>query len=394
MDSGGSFTFGEFPDDFDSPGIEGTPGQRGWVAPEDRLWRHPSELRSAGVRAPLKHAAITGVARRLGGKWPTVTAGVFGAAVAASVAVAFTMADSPSNSAATGRTIAASDTSLVTTPLAAVAVGGGALPAPVSTSPDVVRMVSAIRSSLVELLPVDSTSTTKQLTGVVLPGGNLVVTAAAAVTGMSQMEVLTSDGRRHRGEVAGIDTRSGVAVVRVADALTPATFADEAVTPPELAVTACLCGGGTTSSATAAPAVVAVGMVRQVGSSTALDGGPSIIDAIEAEMPLGPSSWGSVLLDGRGQVIGILDGQQSVGDDTFGYFVPAPLAVGVAEELAATRHVERGWLGVVCADQPGGGGAVVTTVLPASPASATGLRPGDVIEAVDGHQLGTLADLQ
>jgi S1-C subfamily serine protease len=36
----------------------------------------------------------------------------------------------------------------------------------------------------------------------------------------------------------------------------------------------------------------------------------------------------------------------------------------------------------------------VTTVIPGSPASAAGLRPGDVVEAVDSHLVASLADLQ
>jgi S1-C subfamily serine protease len=55
--------------------------------------------------------------------------------------------------------------------------------------------------------------------------------------------------------------------------------------------------------------------------------------------------------------------------------------------------VHRGWLGVLCQDDDSIG-AAVTTVLPGSPASLAGLRPGDVVEAVDSHLVRSLADLQ
>ena len=45
-------------------------------------------------------------------------------------------------------------------------------------------------------------------------------------------------------------------------------------------------------------------------------------------MPLGPTSWGGVLLDSHGRVLGILDGEMSLGNETIGLFVPAPLAEG------------------------------------------------------------------
>ena len=92
-------------------------------------------------------------------------------------------------------------------------------------------------------------------------------------------------------------------------------------------------------------------MVEEVGAGVTLDGGPDLLNTIEAEMPLGPTSWGGVLLDSHGRVIGILDAEMNAGDDTIGVFVPAPLAEGVALELAKAHRVDHGWLGVVCTDQ-------------------------------------------
>ena len=105
-------------------------------------------------------------------------------------------------------------------------------------------------------------------------------------------------------------------------------------------------------------------------------------------MPLGPTSWGGVLLDSHGRVLGILDGQMSLGNDTIGLFVPAPLAEGVALELATTHRVDHGWLGVKCVDplatsaNPTARGAEVAAILPGSPALKAGLEPGDVVMAV------------
>src|SRR4029077_13593043 len=114
----------------------------------------------------------------------------------------------------------------------------------------------------------------------------------------------------------------------------------------------CLCGTATSSSsAPGTPAAAAIGMVRAVGSGVVVQGGTRLVNAIQAEMPLAPNSWGGVLLDGLGRVIGILDGQTNAGNDTLGVFVPAPLAEGVARELAEKHTVNHGWLGVQCADQ-------------------------------------------
>ncbi|MHB8680839.1 MAG: S1C family serine protease [Acidimicrobiales bacterium] len=384
MDSGGAYSFGELPDDFGAPGVEGEADAplRGWIPPDDRLWRHPSELRAAA-------APDAAPSRRPGGRVALVAVGVCSAALVAGVAVAVTSGGSPLP-AGVGRSIAASETSLVTVPGGAAQTPGSV--AAVPTGPEVVQIVAAMRPSLVVVRPSGSTGGAG-LTGVVLPGGDLVVTAAAAAAGMSRVDVLTSDGRRHQGQVVGVDERAGVAVVHVAGDLQPADFADEAVQLHQLALTACLCKGAAKPAAATAGADVAVGMVRQVGTAATLDGGPSLVDAIEAEVPLGASSWGGVLLDDQGEVVGLLDGERNVGNDMVGYFVPSSLVVAVAEELAGGHGVTRGWLGVVCVDDSAGG-ATVTTVLPGSPAAAAGLRPGDVVEAVDSHAVGSLADLQ
>ena len=382
MDIGGPFGLGDSPDEFAGLGFGGSEPdapQRGWLPPEDRLWRHPSELRSSAVTSgghPPRRA-------RGGNRWLAATAGVVGAAAVASVAMAVTGAPGPSGP----RLLSASDTSLTTAVLRAP-TGSAAIGA------DVVRIVDAMRPSLVTVQP-DSGSSATRVTGVVLPGGALVATAAASVGDVTRFDVVSADGRHHVGKLVGTDARSGVAVIGVTDHLTAASFADESVHARQLAVAACICGGGGSGhgSGTWDEPDVAVGMVRQVGTAATLDGGPSLVDAIEAEMPLGPVSWGSVLLDDQGQVIGILDGQRSTGDDVFGYFVPAPLALGVADELAGSHRVARGWLGVLCSDAVDGG-AEVTTVMPGSPASTAGLRPGDVVEAVGVHPVTSLADLQ
>ena len=394
MDMGNLFAGGDSPES-DDLGEEGQ--HRGWISPDDRLWRHPSEVANLGRPSHLPPLQSSGARARR--RRPVLTAGVVGAAaVAATMAIALTVVDSPAGPDAAS-TPFATDTSMVTVdPSSAVRI-----PA-VPTSQGIMSMVSALKPSLVELSsPSDTSTTTKLVSGVVMPGGHLVVTAAAAVTGMSVIDVFTSDGKRHQGTVVGMDQRAGVAVVKVDDGtLIPATFADENVEPYELAVTECMCD--TASSSAAAPTdtsaakgphlEVAVGMVRKTGMTVNLQNGPDLIDVIEAEMPLGSRAWGGVLLDGNGQVVGVLDGEQIVGSDTIGLFVPTNLALGVADELAHGSPVTHGWLGVVGTDDPGDGGALLTSVLPNGPAAAAGLAVGDVVNAVDAHRVVSLADLQ
>jgi len=401
MERGGPFTGGENPEDPDAAGDDAGAPQRGWLSPEDRLWRHPSEVSGLGPPGSASSYLAPGIdgGQRRRARGAALAAGVVGAAaLATTLAVVLTFIDSKGTTTASTvqggaglSTISASTTSLTSMPV----VGD-----------DVMRLVASVRPSLVGLEPTDATGPAR-MTGVVLPGGELIVTAASAVAGASQLDVVTATGRRMRGQVVGSDAHSGVAVISTDGGLAPATFADEDVQPDDLDIVACLCtnaappsSSSSSSSSSGAPAAAAIGMVEEVGTGVALDGGLNLVNAIEAEMPLGPTSWGGVLLDSHGRVLGILDGQMSLGNDTIGLFVPAPLAEGVALELAKTHRVDHGWLGVKCTDPVTSGvapttqGAEVTTILPGSPALKAGLEPGDVVVAVDAHRVDSVADLQ
>ncbi len=388
MARGGPLGGGETPEDPDGTGDEADSPQRGWVSPEDRLWRHPSEIAHLGLPRPVPSLFGTGAGRwqRRRTSRASLAAGVVGvAAVATTLAVVLSLVDSKATTATLrnevlrgSSTLPASTTSLTSMPL----VGH-----------DVMQLVASVRPSLVGLEPLDAAGPT-HMTGVVLPGGDLVVTAASAVAGATELDVVTAAGKRLRGQVVGRDAQSGVAVISTDGGLAPATFADEEVQPDDIDIVACLCDGAATASTLSVPvASAAVGMVEEVGTGVALDGGPDLVNTIEAEMPLGPRSWGGVLLDSHGRVIGILDGQMNAGNDAIGVFVPAPLAEGVALELAKTHRVEHGWLGVVCTDQ-GAPGAEVTSILPGSPASKAGIKPGDLVVAVDAHPVSSVADLK
>jgi len=381
--------FDDFPEEEDEIGGGAELPQRGWLPPEDRLWRHPSEVARQGL--PPSFAPLPGADGSRGrSRRSSLTVGVVAtAAVAAAVAVSLTMVDG-TGWGSRAEVLSATSTSFDNVSLASQATASTSIVA----GADVMRLISAMRPSLVSITPMRATPSSTPITGVVLPGGELALTAAAAVGGAATMEVRSADGQRHVGDVVGVDPHAGVAVITTGGGLTPATFADEVVTPGDLAVAACLCSRSLASTGPArASTTWAVGMIRQVGTTVTLGGGGQLVDAIEAEAPLGPASPGGVLLDGRGQVIGIMDGHVSDGAERVGVFVPAALARAVAMQLATDHKVDHGWLGIVCAQQDPDG-ALVEQILPGSPAVRAGLHPGDKVVAVGTHPVGSLADLQ
>ncbi len=380
MEGSGPFNFGDFQDDPDDA-AEDDLRQPAWLPPEDRLWRHPSEVARHGhpQDGPGAFPVTLRTARR--DRRFAVTAGVVGvAAVATAVVVAFTVTSPPGTTPAATSGTPARTASLVTEPV----ITGIA-------APIVIQMVQALRPSLIAIGPVHG-SNAAHMTGIVLAGGNLAVTSAAAVGRAKRVDIVTSSGQHRQVRVLGSDPHSGIAVVGTGGGLTPAPFADGDVQPGELAIAACLCGSATVAAAAAASAAVAE--VRDAGTAVTLGSGTGLVDTIEADMPLGPAPLGGVLLNAQGQVVGVLDARKATTRGRMGVFVPADLAVNVAQTLAKSHEVDHGWLGIKCTDAPADGGARITAVMAGSPAASAGLRQGDVVEAVDAHPVISLADLQ
>ena len=68
----------------------------------------------------------------------------------------------------------------------------------------------------------------------------------------------------------------------------------------------------------------------------------------------------------------------------------------MADALADGHDMVHGWLGLVCTDQSTStaAGPEVTTVFAGGPAAAAGVQTGDLVQAVDGHPVATIAELQ
>jgi S1-C subfamily serine protease len=105
---------------------------------------------------------------------------------------------------------------------------------------------------------------------------------------------------------------------------------------------------------------------------------------------------GAAVFNQRGELLGI--GSLFVGDATGegrrlpgNMFVPVDLLKPILAEMqqtGSTRNSHRPWLGVTSAEQ--GGQVKVVRVTQGSPAEAGGVRPGDVVVAVDGTPVGSL----
>ena len=130
-------------------------------------------------------------------------------------------------------------------------------------------------------------------------------------------------------------------------------------------------------------------------------------DFIQTDASINPGNSGGALINLKGELIGINTAiiGPAGGNVGIGFAVPSKMAWAVIEQLNRYGEVRRGRLGVSVQDltpdiaQALGldnrtRGAVVGRVEPRSAAAEAGLRAGDVIVAMDGHNLRGASDLR
>jgi len=351
------------PDDEAASALENDEiGLLGWVPPEERLWRHPSELSSPSVPQPATLVAGPPPTR---GRDAWISALVGASAAAIVVAAGLFMASPRPAGLASGP----------------------------EGSPNQPRSTGR---SLVALLTSGGGGMTVDCAVAVAPGG-LVATTADALVGATSVDAWRQ-GHWVPATIVGTDSDSDVGLVRVPFDLPVARFTDETTVTRgarvwTMGVSAALLG----SSRPGAGWWASLGTVR--AADTTVNGArgqgmPSIV----VGPTLDTDTSGDVLVSADGSVLGIQD--MSVDSGEAGeVFLPADLVVGVSAELATDGSVSHGWLGINGGntDAPGGptspSGAVVDAVDPAGPAAAS-LQEGDVIVAVDDAPVHSMADLR
>ena len=151
---------------------------------------------------------------------------------------------------------------------------------------------------------------------------------------------------------------------------------------------------------------VTVGVVSYKGRNMQLGVRMTGVDMIQTDAAINPGNSGGPLLNTRGEVIGInsmimTNGlAQSAG---VGFAVPINVAKDILSQLREKGKVVRGWMGVQIRSLTedlarsytlkDASGAVISDVSSDSPAEKAGLKPEDVVIAVDGHQVKDNTDL-
>ncbi|MCU1434159.1 MAG: signal protein [Pseudarthrobacter sp.] len=268
-----------------------------------------------------------------------------------------------------------------------------AAPAPAPAGPDaalsITQIVENLAPSVVTIFTDGGVGS-----GVVYSEDGLILTNEHVVRGNSEVEVGFADGQRVAGTVKATDAVTDLALVQASRTGLPKPTYQAAL--PKVGEGAVVLGSPLGFENTATAGIIS-GLHRSIPGSA--QDSLSLVDLIQTDAPISPGNSGGAVINMRGEVVGISEAYipPSAGAVALGFAIPAATAVEVAEELLADGTAEHAYLGLTpgeltrqIAEQLGieaSTGVVVLSVDGDGPAGRAGIRPGDVLESMEGVEL-------
>jgi serine protease Do len=233
--------------------------------------------------------------------------------------------------------------------------------------------------------------------GFLIRQDGLIVTNNHVVKDGSSVSVTLDDGTELKAKVLGTDTRTDIALLKV-DAGKPLPFIQlgnsRDVRPGEWVV------------AMGNPFGLGGSVTAGIVSAVSRDIGSGPYDSfIQVDAPINQGNSGGPLFTQDGKVIGMNTAifSPSGGSVGIGFAIPSDMIRTVSNQLVASGHVTRGYVGVgtqavtgpmaKALHLPERSGALLASVENNSPAAKAGLEPGDVIQAVNGQKIASPRDL-
>ncbi len=351
-------------------------GTTPWLPPEDRLWRHPSEVGLLNTaRAAAQRARPT--------PWSVgLLSGTIGALLVAGAVILASLL-----SPGTVRVI-----ERVAVPQASYGQRHDAIP----------EIAERVRPAIAQV-QAHSARGRSTASAVLFRSDGHLLTNNHVVEGASSVRVVLADGREREATVVGGDTDTDVAVLKIDGTDYPTAILG---TTRKLRVGEEAIAIGSPSGLDGGPSV-SVGVISAIGRAVDIGDGRSLWDMILTDAPIVAGSSGGALLDDAGAVIGITTAiaadaaPTGRGGSGMSLATPIDAARDVAEQLITSGRVVHVWLGVEGEDVDAATaervgidyGALVKRVAGGSPASAAGIAPGDVICTVAGTKVTSMAAL-
>jgi serine protease DegQ len=223
--------------------------------------------------------------------------------------------------------------------------------------------------------------------GVIVSTDGYILTANHVVEGADEIELALVDGRKVAARIVGVDPETDLAVLKADHKGLPAISfapADKARVGDVVLAIGNPFGVGQT---------VTSGIVSALGRSQI--GMNTYENFIQTDAAINPGNSGGALVDSNGHLIGINTAifSRSGGNLGIGFAIPVSVARSIMDSIIATGTVTRGWMGIELQNvaqeleppaRAGAHGVRVANVMPSGPAAQAGIRPGDLLTAIEG----------
>lgn len=233
--------------------------------------------------------------------------------------------------------------------------------------------------------------------GVVVSSKGYILTNNHVIETADEIEVALADGRKAAATVVGSDPETDIAVIRI-----------DLPNLPAIAL-------GHAEQARVGDVVLAIGNPFGVGQTVTMGiisalgrnhlGINTFENFIQTDAAINPGNSGGALIDTNGNLLGINTAiySRSGGSLGIGFAIPVSTVKNVMESIISTGQVIRGWIGVEPQDitpelaESFGlsrkSGAIIAGVLKGGPADKAGIKPGDILVAVDGRPITDTTDM-
>ncbi len=240
--------------------------------------------------------------------------------------------------------------------------------------------------------------------GFILSEDGKIITNAHVVEGTKAVTVTLKDGRTFTGKVLGTDPITDVAVIDIESDNLPTIKVGNSdnLNVGEWAIAI--------GNPLGLDNTVTTGIISATGRRSSQVGvGDKRINFIQTDAAINPGNSGGPLLNARGEVIGvntaIIRNAQGIG-----FSIPINKAQAIAEQLIVKGEVDHPYLGIQMVEVTpeiqqklqqmediivnGDSGILIVKVLPKSPAAASGLKAGDIIQSIQQNPVKTPTEVQ
>ena len=271
-----------------------------------------------------------------------------------------------------------------------------------------VRMVT---DQLLRIFPIEGVGS-----GIAIDNQGHILTNYHVVDHARRLKVTLYDGRTFNAKVIGTDKLTDLAVLKIEhdsnnssnnnnntknldnktiDSIPSAELGDS----DNLKVGQIVIAVGNPFGLTGGPTVT-TGIISSLNRNIEFDDG--VLELVQTDAAINPGNSGGPLVNTNGEVIAINTAKIPYAHG-IGFAVPINTAKTILQQLIKNGKVTRPWLGITTIKitnriaryyrLPTNEGALVVKVEEYSPASDSGIRPGDIIEEIDEKRIEEITEL-